>query len=227
MTLKLTKAQTKTRLLLALWVLNGTDVEMNKSDLTRRVKRKGEVKDDYAPLYKALAKEGSIVVTMVRKKPLWEQVKLTEAGLQSLMAGLQDKSFVFDANVGARVANALLNMVRQNAVAPVMNGNGKNGNGKKEAIASYDEFKPVVLETYERLNRDFNLDNLVPIYRIRREIGNRVERSKFNEWLLDLQANDVFQLLEGNVEDSAPDKIEDSITTKVNGLRCYAKLLIA
>jgi hypothetical protein len=78
---------------------------------------------------------------------------------------------------------------------------------------------------YDSLNRDYNLDDLVPIYRMRREIGERVGRSQFNEWLLEMQANDIFQLLEGSVEDSAPDKIEDSITTKVNGLRCYVKRL--
>jgi hypothetical protein len=104
-----------------------------------------------------------------------------------------------------------------------------NGQAKPTAtaavIATYEEFKPVVLKVYDQLNRDYNLDALVPIYRIRREIGDRVSRSQFNEWLLEMQANDIFQLQGGSVEDSAPDKIEDSITTELDGLRCYARLL--
>ena len=38
-----------------------------------------------------------------------------------------------------------------------------------------------------------------------------------------MQADGILQLLEGTVEDSAPDKLEDSVMTKVSGLRCYAK----
>ena len=40
-----------------------------------------------------------------------------------------------------------------------------------------------------------------------------------------MQAEDIFQLEGGSVEDSAPDKIEDSITTELDGLRCYASKL--
>jgi hypothetical protein len=41
--------------------------------------------------------------------------------------------------------------------------------------------------------------------------------------MLELQSNDVLQLQGGGVEDDAQDKLEDSILTKVSGLRCYAK----
>ncbi|MCF3609549.1 hypothetical protein L2E81_24310, partial [Planktothrix agardhii 1033] len=91
--------------------------------------------------------------------------------------------------------------------------------------ASYEEFKPIALQVYDQLNKDYNYDNLVPIYRIRRTIGDQVSRSQFSEWMLEMQANDIFQLMEGSVEDSAPDKIEDSISTELAGLCCYAKRL--
>ena len=65
----------------------------------------------------------------------------------------------------------------------------------------------------------------MPIYRIRREVGDRVSREHFNEWLLEMQANDILQLQGGSLPDSDPAKIEDSITTEVSGLRCYAKRL--
>ena len=83
----------------------------------------------------------------------------------------------------------------------------------------------MVLEVYDRLNRDYNLDDLVTIYRIRREIGDRISHSQFDTWLLELQANDILQLQGGSLPDSDAGKIEDSITTELSGLRCYAKRL--
>jgi hypothetical protein len=99
------------------------------------------------------------------------------------------------------------------------------GKAKEKAIASYDEFKPVVLKVYDRLNRDYNLDDLVPIYRIRREIGDQVTRSKFNEWLMEMQANDIIQLIGGEMTDITADKAEDSIKTELGGIRYYVKRL--
>ena len=98
-------------------------------------------------------------------------------------------------------------------------------NQVKSAIASYDEFKSEALEVYDKLNRDYNLNDLVPIYRIRREIGDRIGRENFNEWLLEMQANDIFQLMAGEMPDITPDKREDSITIPGGGLRYYAKHL--
>jgi len=136
--------------------------------------------------------------------------------LQKLAVGLSGE-FGFEGQlVGSRLANSALKWFRQNqgqVVAVV----------SAPKISSYDEFKVVALETYAQLNRDYNLDNLVPIYRIRRVIGDRVTRSHFSDWLLEMQSNDILQLQGGGVEDDAPDKLEDSILTKVSGLRCFAK----
>jgi hypothetical protein len=125
---------------------------------------------------------------------------------------------VFEAQIGAKMANALLRWMRSaGASRTVVAG--------IEAIESYEAFKVVVLGVFDRLNRDFKFDNLVPIYRIRREIGERVSRDDFNTWLMKTQTEKVFRLQGGSVEDSAADKIEDSITTEVSGLRCFAKRL--
>ena len=160
---------------------------------------------------------------------------LQPKGIQVLRDGLKSADFKFDSPIGAKMANTLLRWIREDdtsvmgAVADSgkieKSGDGAEAATTNESITSYDEFKEVALYVYDTLNRDYNLDNLVPIYRIRRQIGERVSRSQFSEWLLEMQADDIFQLLEGSVEDSAPDKIEDSITTKLSGLRCYAKLL--
>lgn len=110
--------------------------------------------------------------------------------------------------------------------APTASNGVAKSNGKVTKIDSYDAFKTIALETFDKLNQDFNLDNLVPIYRIRRTIGDRVERSKFDEWLLEMQATDIFQLQGGSLPDGDSTKLEDSITTELSGLRCYATLLM-
>jgi hypothetical protein len=92
-------------------------------------------------------------------------------------------------------------------------------------LSSYPEFKQRIMQIYEKLNSDYKFGDLVPIYRIRRQIGEAVERHEFDEWLLEMQADDILQLLEGSVEDSASDKLADSIRTPLSGLRCYARKL--
>ena len=213
------QAQDTTRVLLALWDLGGTEVK--RGDLRPRIVRKGEKSSQYEDIFQKLEQTGAIAQSKTT-------ISLCQPkGLEMLSAGLQDPEFIFTgAIMGTKTANALLRWIREMGnqavvAAPAMT----NGKATTTAIESYGDFQKVALEVYDRLNRDYNLDDLVPIYRIRRAIGDRVARSNFDEWLLEMQATDIFQLLEGSVEDSAPDKIEDSITTKVSGLRCYAKRL--
>jgi len=201
---------TQTHALLALWSLERKEGKaISQGKLSK-----------YKSLISALAKDKSIDVTAGR----YTYLSLSEPGKQLLIQGLQSADFSFGGTIASsREVNDALELLRQhsNGSTSVAETNGK----AVKTIASYDEFKQVALDVYDRLNRDYNMDNLVPIYRIRREIGDRVSRSEFNEWLLEMQSEDIFQLLEGSVEDSAPDKIEDSIMTRVSGLRCYAKRL--
>lgn len=213
--------QTKIRLLLALWDMGGAKEEIKKSELIKRILQAKEKAGDYQVVFEQLEKEGVIALTTKNRSV---KVSLTDKGLQILDAGLKSPDFESNAKqVRAKDFNTLLKWIRH------LDGAVSTSNGQAKptvaAIASYEEFKPMALEVYDRLNRDYNLDDLVPIYRIRRAIGDRVTRSQFNEWLLEMQSEDIFQLQGGSVEDSAPDKIEDSITTKVSGLRCYAKRL--
>jgi len=207
------------RLLLYLWDLGGSDVK--RGELTKRLKRKKETAADYQNSYQQLEENGAIAVS--RYKVSLVQPK----GLQMLEAGLKSEAFEFESQIGARTANALLKWIREQAMSAGTVGDGAVAAQKtgESAIASYDQFKQVALDVYDQLNRDYNLDDLVPIYRIRRTIGDRVSRSQFNDWMLEMQANDILQLQGGSVEDSAPDKIEDSITTELDGLRCYARRL--
>ncbi|MBW4545967.1 MAG: hypothetical protein KME25_16190 [Symplocastrum torsivum CPER-KK1] len=210
--------QAKTRLLLALWDIGASKEEVMKSQVTRRIVSKSQKVADYQGIFDQLEKDGAIAINK-------NKFKLSDKGKEILGESLKHPEVKFEGSiVGTWVANALVRWISQ------MDGgvNSAATNGKSAdsyAIASYDKFKHIALDVYDQLNRDYNLDNLVPIYRIRREIGDRVSRSQFNEWLMEMQANDILQLQGGSVEDSAPDKIEDSITTELDGLRCYARLL--
>jgi len=213
--------QAKTRLLLGLWDMGGAKEEVKKSELIKRILQTKEKAGDYQVFFEKLEEEGAITTTTKNRSV---KVALTDNGLQMLDAGLKSPDFESSGKqVRAKDFNTLLKWIRH------LDGAVSTSNGQAKptaaAIASYEDFKPVALELYDQLNQDYNLDSLVPIYRIRRMIGDRVTRSQFNEWLLEMQADDILQLLEGSVEDSAPDKLEDSITTKVSGLRCYAKRL--
>jgi hypothetical protein len=221
--LKTTENQVKTRLLLSLWDLGGATREVKRGELTKRIVSKGKKVADYQEVITQLEKEGALVIS----KNGYSLV--APKGLEALNEGLKSAALKFEGTtVPTWTANALLKWISANnnsvvatTPAPVIN---SSSNAKSE-IKSYDKFKKVALEVYDQLNRDYNLDNLVPIYRIRRTIGEQVTREQFNEWLLEMQVDDILQLQGGSVEDSAPDKIEDSITTKVSGLRCYAQRL--
>lgn len=222
-----TEHQAKTRTLLALWNLGGARCEVKKSELTKRVQRTHQKAGDYQGVFEELEKEGAIAITKKRVA----SISLTAQGLQMLSEGLRSPNFEYDAGVGAKTVNALLKWIRQmdgvasSAPASLKVAEQEIAPSVGEAIASYEDFKQVVLDVYDRLNRDYNLDDLVPIYRIRREISDRVSRSQFNEWMLEMQANDIFQLQGGEMPDITSDKAEDSITTELSGLRYYAKRL--
>ncbi|MEH2096414.1 hypothetical protein [Nostoc sp.] len=210
-------AQISTRLLLALWDLGGTQQEVKKGQLTKRIVSKSQKVADYQGSFEELQNQGAIAISK-------KGYSLTSGkGLEVLRDGLRSGEFKFEGTiVGTWAANALVKWISQIDVAVVSADVPVNGKG---AIASYDEFKSVALEVYDKLNYEYNFNNLVPIYRIRRGIGDRVSRTEFNDWLLETQADDILQLQGGSVEDSAPDKIEDSVATELDGLRCYATRL--
>ncbi|MEH1799446.1 MAG: hypothetical protein V7L13_09795 [Nostoc sp.] len=217
--------QTRTRLLLALWDLGGTQQEVKKGQLTKRIVSKSQKVADYQVIFEELQKQGAIAIS---KKGY---SLLSGKGLEVLGEGLRSGDFKFEGTiVGTWAANALVKWISQIDVAVVSADVPVNGKGAfaklSKGIVSYDEFKSVALEVYDKLNQNYNLDNLVPIYRVRREIGERVSRTEFNEWLIEMQADDILQLMTGEVPDFTPDKREDSISIPGAELRSYAKRLI-
>lgn len=206
--------QAETRLLLALWELGGAKQEVNKGKLHDRIKSKDKKIADFQDIFDELEKKGAIVIS---KKGY---TLASPQGLAVLGEGLKSGDFKFEGTiVGTWAANALVKWIGE------MDGADVPVNQVKSEIKSYDEFQKVTLEVYDKLNRDYNLNDLVPIYRIRREIGDRTTREHFNEWLLEMQEKDILQLMAGEMPDITPDKREDSITIPGGGLRYYAKHL--
>lgn len=206
--------QAKTRLLLAMWDMGATGEAVAKGQLTKRLIQKKQKIADYQGVFEQLEKEEAIASAK-------NKFSLSSTGVDLLGKLLKQPEFKFEGTiVGTWAANALLKWIAQ------MDGAVSTKAATKEkAIASYEEFKAVALAVYDRLNKDYNLDDLVPIYRMRREIGDRVSRSHFSDWLLEMQEKDILQLQGSSLEDSTPGKIEDSISTELGGLRCYARLL--
>ena len=227
--LKETEAKSKTRLLLMLWNLGGLEAEVKKGELNKQVKLNKESAKAYDPVYEKLEEEAAIAIT---QKGRSFKISLTQKGLQTLKAGLVSTDFQYSSRQRVRTKdfNALLKWIQSfNETSGEINEDSQevNGNTKSQekVINSYTDFQPLALEVYDQLNQDYNLDHLVPIYRMRRTIGDRVTRSQFNEWLLEMQADDIFQLIGGEMPGLTLDKEEDSVQSRFGGIRYYAKRL--
>ena len=212
--------QAKTRLLLALFV---AEEPMMKSKLNDKVVPSKEKATDYQSVFDELLEIGAI------EKSDKGYYLVPSVGLKLLDESLKNRDFENN-TIGTWVANGLLKLIRKNDSEinsfTEFHNQTQIEESVNEAIPSYDKFKDIALEVYEELNRNYNLDNLVPIYRIRKEIGEKVSRENFNQWMLEMQKKDILQLIGGEMTDITPQKAEDSITTKLSGLRYYAKRIV-
>jgi len=211
----------ETRLLLAVWDLGGLTTPIQKGKVLERIKRTKEKSSDYESSFESLKRAEAIAIVPGGKR--YERISLLPEGIKLLGMGLNSSDFKFEAQIGAKTANALLEWFRQHA--NLVSSSQTNGKVEKAAIMSYDKFKNLALEVYNRLNRDYNYDHLVPIYRIRREIGEKVSRSQFDDGVLEMQTNNLWQLIGGEMPDITPDKADDSIKTALGGVRYYTKLI--
>ncbi len=216
---KVTPLYAETHILLNLWALDKIPASKSKF-----ISSKAQA---YKTALSHLVEDGALTETFKTKSV--KVYDITENGKEVLAKGLADEDFAFS-SAGAKIANALLRWFRQNNLS-VNASNGteaqseNHSNGKDPKISSYKEFTKTALEAYDRLNQDYNLDDLVPIYRIRREMGDRLPRKKFNEWLLEVQANDLVQLMGGDLPNVTSDQLEDSVAIPGGGTRFYVKRL--
>jgi len=211
---KVTPLYAETLILLKVWALDKTPASKSKFISSR------------SPAYKTAL--GHLVETgLLKEEPKNKKTNvydITDEGQTQLSQSLSNADFVFSAVTGPKTTNALLKWFRQDSQVSHSSHN-QNGNGSAPGIESYNSFAQTMLETYDRLNQDYNLDDLVPIYRVRRALGDRLPRQKFNEWLLEVQANDLVQLMGGNLPDATTDQLEDSVAIPGGGTRFYVKRL--
>ena len=207
---KTTPLYAETLILLKLW-------ELAQADVTKSSFMPGST-----PAYQqALTRlEAEAALSSKAKTSRSKVYSLTDQGKSRLAQAMANPEFVFTTNLGAKTANSVLKWFRLNsqvAAAPTPSA--------AAPLTSYQEFLEETLQIYEDLNRDYNLGDLVPIYRIRRHLGDRISRSQFTEWLLEMQANDLVQLMGGQVPNVTQDQREDSIMIPGNELRFYVRRL--
>jgi DNA-binding PadR family transcriptional regulator len=211
---KINSLYAETLILLKIW-------DLAKSDVTKSNFVPSSKSDAYKQALERLETENALSSKQKNKRS--KVYSLTDEGKQRLAKGMTSEDFEFIAQVGSKTANSVLKWFRLNC-NPASSKNVET-NGQVPTIQSYEEFSDTVLKIHGELDRDYNLGNLVPIYRIRRELGERVSRSQFNEWLLEVQANDHVQLMGGEMPNVTQDQLEDSLSIPGGGLRFYVKSL--
>jgi DNA-binding PadR family transcriptional regulator len=201
------------RVLLNVWKLAeelGAD-KVSKGKLTPTFS-KGK-KKSYEDALKALV-GGAIAETKKGNSIIY---RLTDAGLQMLRDGLRSPDFGFDSSVGSGVANAVLKLMRQDG--------GATAAPAADKIASYEEFKEVALETYKRLRYENNAGPIIPVYQMRRDIGDRVTRSQFNDWMVEMHQSRVLHMHDGGDMTLREPELGDSIWSDVlKTYYCHAEL---
>jgi hypothetical protein len=217
MTLNTSETIAQTRLLLALWDMTTSQETaiVKKSELLNRVKKKNEKSQDFQPVLDGLEGKGAIA-QKTEKRTKW--VSLADSGVKLLGEGLRNPEFEYTSAIGKKDANALLNWIRQ------MGGlaSGSMGAGAVKAIDSYEAFKAEVLTLFEKLDKGYSYIGLVPIWHLRREIGERVDRLQFNDWMMEMQAEKLFDLQSGEARGATEEQKQDSIYSEIRGLLFYA-----
>jgi len=198
-------------LLLALWDLSQSEFKGAKVPKTAVRNRVSKAKSsDFNALLDLLG-----LVQADGKEDRKDCVCLTPAGEAALGAALADAGFEFATNTGAKTVNALLRWIRVMGSATV-------AAPAAAQIESYEAFKAEVLEIFERLNKGYNYAGLVPIWHIRREIGDQVDRLQFNDWMLEIQGDKLLYLQPSDFTEPASDEERDSIYNEIRGLLFFA-----
>ena len=201
----------KTRLLLALWDLGANEQEVKKGLLTKRIVAKGQKMADYKGILEDLHKQGAVTVSKTG------YILTSPIGLDILGAGLRSGEFKFEGTiVGTWAANALLRWIGQiNVVAASVVSGGA-------VIGSYEEFKSEILDLFDKLDKSYSHAGLVPIWQIRKEVENRLQRDQFNAWIMDMQAEQLLYLQSGEARGATEEQKQDSINSEIRGLLFFA-----
>lgn len=227
--LQSTEFHAKIRFLLVLWDMGEGKQKVRKTELPDSAlgMRRNAI-------LQALEKDEAIAI---EKENRCLVVSFTDKGFQMLTEELNRLDFEFDrtkTQIGTKYANGLLKWYRyqwyrdreSTTIAEV----GSTAQTATEAIAqhganpitSYEEFKSEVLPLFDKLDKGYNYMGLVPIWKLRRELGARVSREEFNDWMMEMQAEKLFYLQSGEARGATEEEKRDSISSEVRGLLFYA-----
>lgn len=215
--MSLRKPDPTTRLLLGLWSLDGMDAAVKRSEVMKRARIGKERVGDYSSIVDALVADGSIAVEMVGRSMVF---RLLAPGVDRLRAGVLNPEFGFDGTVvvGTRFVSPLLRFFREVvAIAPIV-----VEAVPVEKIEDYEAFKPILLDTYRELLSRFNYDRLVPIYQIRSELGDRVDREMFNQWIIQSHKDDVLEMMDCGERDMTHEEAAGSVQPPFGRLWFFA-----
>ena len=201
-----------------------TDLGIRKTIVIERSKKSSEKSKDYEAVLQDLESQGAIVI---QKKGQSAFLSLGQTGRSLLGSVVNSVDLVFETSVGARLMNTLIRWIREEGFTTSTDQPAAPPQTPQtiaSSIASYDEFKEEAMQVLQKLNTDYQLSDTVPIYRLRRSLGDRIDRTQFNEWLLAMHRDSVVELMSGTMPDLTPDIVEDSVTNPLGLMYYYANL---
>ena len=85
-------------------------------------------------------------------------------------------------------------------------------------ITSQSNFDKEAMKELKFLDKQGKHEKLVPIYELRRRLGDRVSRTEFNNMLLEMHAKGKIELMSGSFPDITPDKVADSVKSRLGSM---------
>jgi uncharacterized protein YoxC len=176
---------------------------ITRKSLEERFSKFNAAREAYKENYNITAGGWDKLVAKVQNLPIPIPIKERVQTLEHTVKGLSETLQKLEESV-----NVLSETLRQSLDrGGVMQESEKPVN----KISSYEEFKEVVLEAYQRLDNEYNYAGVVPIYAIRRDIGYRVSRSQFSEWMFQLRQEKTLYFYVCQDLPTSEDQLRDSI----------------
>jgi hypothetical protein len=176
---------------------------ITRKSLEERFSKFNAAREAYKETYNITAGGWDKLVAKVQNLPIPIPIKERVQTLEYTVKGLSETLQKLEESV-----NVLSETLRQSLDrGGVMQESEKPVN----KISSYEEFKEVVLEAYQRLDNEYNYAGVVPIYAIRRDIGYRVSRSQFSEWMFQLRQEKKLYFYVCQDLPTSEDQLRDSI----------------
>lgn len=168
------------------------------------------------------------------KKPLTDEQKEMKPPIVA-SAGVEVKAKPIDAKKDgepkiekpeakskAKAKPELSDAEKESIAAKVDATKAKDPNSK---IENQKDFESKVIEIYNKVldDDDDGVLHIVPIHKLRKEIGDRVSKEDFDAYMLKMQADGIFQLTNAGIQ--SPEAMQGGVKSKFSGMKTHATLL--